>query len=136
MARVLPPAALVLAVSLLVSGCGPGAATDVGSEGIAPEALAERLEENSTPLILDVRTPAEYAEGHVPGAVNVPHTEVEAWLAGRQPATDTEVVVYCETGPRAARAEAALRDAGFERLRHLEGNMRAWRARDLPCAGC
>jgi len=155
--------AVAAAVGLaLASACGGDAGSAEGSaESIAPAALAARLagsggdgepagaaqaapaaapgeaEPGAPPLVLDVRTPGEYADGHVPGALNVPHTEIESWLAERAPAPDTEVVVYCETGVRAARAEAALREAGFERVLHLEGDMRAWRARDdLPCAAC
>lgn len=136
------PAALLAAAGALVLGlavaaCGDASSAQGDADRIAPEALAARLEAEAAPLVLDVRTPGEYASGHVPGAVNVPHTEIDAWLAERAPAPDTEVVVYCERGGRAARAEAALRDAGFARVRHLEGDMSAWRARDdLPCAGC
>ena len=83
-------------------------------------------------LILDVRTPEEYARGHVPGAVNIPHTEVEARLDELSGDKDRPVVVYCERGGRAGQAEATLLAAGFTDLRHLEGDMSAWREAGRP----
>lgn len=70
------------------------------------------------------------------GALNVPHTGIGARLDELEGHRDAEVVVYCERGGRAARAEAALRGAGFQRVLHLERDTRAWRDRDLPCTSC
>jgi len=83
-------------------------------------------------LILDVRTREEYASGHVPGAINIPHTEVEKRLAELGTDPTLPVVVYCERGVRAGKAESQLLAAGFSELRHLEGDMRAWRENDRP----
>ena len=57
----------------------------------------------SSPVILDVRTPEEYAAGHVPGAINIPHDQVRARLAEIDSAKDQPIVVYCRSGRRAAR---------------------------------
>ncbi len=75
-------------------------------------------------FVLDVRTPAEYAEGHVPGAVNVPHDQVASRLA--EIPKDKDVVLYCRSGRRAGLAADVLAAHGYTRLSHLEGDMEAW----------
>jgi phage shock protein E len=75
-------------------------------------------------FVLDVRTPAEYAEGHVPGAVNVPHDQLASRLA--EVPRDKDVVLYCRSGRRTALAADVLASHGYTRLSHLEGDMQAW----------
>jgi phage shock protein E len=63
-------------------------------------------------LLLDVRTPDEYAAGHVGGAVNIP-VQVLGQRLSEVGAKDRPVVVYCKSGGRSARAAAELRQAGY-----------------------
>jgi rhodanese-related sulfurtransferase len=123
---------VAVAAALGLAACSEAAA----GESIAPAALALRLAGADAPLVLDVRTPAEFARGRVPGARDVPHTELAARVAELGAARDREVVVYCERGPRASAAESILRGAGFTRVAQLEGHMSRWRASDLPCEAC
>jgi phage shock protein E len=81
-------------------------------------------------FVLDVRTPAEYAEGHVPGAVNVPHDQLESRLA--EVPKDKDVVLYCRSGRRTALAADVLARHGYTRLSHLEGDMQAWIDKGRP----
>ena len=98
-------------------------------EQITVEALASRIEQDSAPLILDVRSPEEYAEGHIPGAVNIHFREVSNQLdAIRELAGGSEVIVYCERGVRAGIAERSLLKADFSPVLQLTGHMPAWRA--------
>jgi rhodanese-related sulfurtransferase len=83
-------------------------------------------------LVLDVRTPDEFAAGHVPGAINVPHDQVEARVGELEGARTRDVVVYCGAGKRAATALETLKRLGFSRLGHLEGDWKAWEAAGLP----
>ena len=99
---------------------------------ISQEDLLKMLESGTAPLILDVRTPGEYRSGHVPQAINIPHNELASRLAQLADAKDREVVTYCERGPRAGFAESVLQEAGFSAVRHLLGDMYAWRRRGLP----
>ncbi|MBW2448191.1 MAG: rhodanese-like domain-containing protein [Deltaproteobacteria bacterium] len=87
---------------------------------------------DGAPLVLDVRTPDEFAAGHVPGATNIPFDEIATHLAEVEPYRDRGVVVYCERGRRAGAAERELRAAGFGDVRQIEGHMSAWRASNLP----
>lgn len=83
-------------------------------------------------FVLDVRTPEEYAEGHVPGAVNVPHDQIGARLA--EVPKDKDVVLYCRSGRRAGIAADVLAANGYTRLSHLEGDMQEWVAKGRPVA--
>jgi rhodanese-related sulfurtransferase len=67
---------------------------------------------NGRPLLLDVRTPAEFAAGHIPGAVNVPVDEMRGRV-GELP-RGRRVVVYCQVGQRGYLATRLLRQEGFE----------------------
>ena len=100
---------------------------------IEQSALLARIEQRDEGLvILDVRTPEEFAAGHVPGAVNIPYTHLPARISALPSAADKDIVVYCATGVRAERAATRLRENGFTRLLHLEGDMKKWEALGLP----
>lgn len=104
-----------------------------GDATIAPRTLAERIAWGDRSLVvLDVRTPEEYAEGHVAGARNIPHTEIAARLAELDDARERDVVVYCRSGRRTAIAIEALRKAGFTRLYHLDGDWLRWSEERRP----
>jgi len=83
------------------------------------------------PLLLDVRTPKEFAEGHVPNAINISHDEMGKRFTELGADKSQEIVVYCRSGKRAAFAEAVLREAGFTNLKHLEGDMLGWQKAGL-----
>ena len=99
---------------------------------ITQRELMQRLDMNEATLIIDVRKPDEFATGHVPGARNIPHNEIAARLGELRGHEDEEVVVYCESGRRAAIAQKILEQSGFTKVRHLEGDMKSWRKIGLP----
>ena len=119
---------LILAGSMFAAGCG---SEDTSATMTAAD-LAGRIGNGTAPAIFDVRTPEEFADGHVPGAINLPHTEVAGRVGEFSVYQDREVVVYCGTGRRAAMAEDALRTAGFTNVRDLEGHMKQWQADGYP----
>jgi phage shock protein E len=88
--------------------------------------LLQRIRTNHAGLILDVRSPEEYAEGHIPGAINIPHDQ----LGSRHPEIGThkhkEIVLYCRSGGRVGIAADILQAAGFNKLLHLAGDMGGW----------
>ena len=115
-------------VLLLALACGSGSRTDASGE-ISAQAVLAVVGQAGAPLVLDVRSADEFASGHVPGAVNISHEQVSARV-GELDAT-RDVVVYCERGPRAAKAAAVLSAAGFT-VKHLAGDMNGWREQGLP----
>jgi len=78
--------------------------------------------------IIDVREPAEYAGGHLPGAVNIPLAE----LTLRAELSAAPVVVVCASGGRSARAAALLEDAGHQEVANLLGGTFGWMAENRP----
>lgn len=72
-----------------------------------------REEVQAGALLLDVRTPAEHAAGHIEGSSNIPVQELDGRL-GELGATGRQVVVYCRSGARSAHAARLLRAAGHE----------------------
>lgn len=86
----------------------------------------------SNTIVLDVRTSSEFAQGHIKGAINISHDQINDNLSKIIGYKNQTVVVHCRSGRRAVSAENALRAAGFSDLRHLEGDMNGWQAADLP----
>lgn len=102
------------------------------AKDISQEALQERMKSPYDTLILDVRTEREYNNGHVPGAINIPHKELHDRLDELKPHKGKSIVLYCESGRRAGIATELLEQAGFSKLLHLKGDMKAWRNARLP----
>ena len=94
---------------------------------VAPSDLLDRIDRHERPVVLDVRSAAEFAVGHVPGAVNIPFGEIASGRAHVPCTRDNEVVVYCGHGPRAWVAGAGLRRLGFRHVVYLRGHWSAWR---------
>ncbi len=74
--------------------------------------------------IIDVRTPGEYAGGHVPGSINIPHMSVVARKGELAP--DKELVFICQMGQRSAMAAEFAAAVGFKELYNVEGGTEAW----------
>ena len=97
---------------------------------IAPSELSERRASGSAPVVIDVRTPEEYAAGHIPGALNISFDQVAQRISEVE--APHGVALYCMVGPRARKGEAALLSAGYTPVLHLEGGLAAWQAAGLP----
>ena len=69
-------------------------------------------------MVIDVRTTEEFASGHFPGAINIPHEQIVEGLAARSVPLDTPLALYCRSGNRSGRAVDALRSAGFSTLQN------------------
>lgn len=122
----------LLLVGLLVS-CRTGTNNTYGPTPlVAPGEVAAQLGTDAMPLILDVRTVEEYAQGHIPGAVNIPHYLLDERMEEVLAFKEKEVVVLCEVGVRAKEAEDYLKGQGFTQVKHLAGDMVRWRAERLP----
>jgi rhodanese-related sulfurtransferase len=94
--------------------------------------LAKSIATGSPPVVLDVRSRAEFRQGHVPGATHIPFWRVAAHASALPPPGDRTVVVYCGHGPRASWAASALRRLGFRNVRLLAGHWTGWRRSGLP----
>ncbi len=124
-------AALGIAATPPVMACAAGPVTTDGYE-VASLAHAHWREGKTSAIpfvFVDVRTPAEYAEGHVPEAVNIPVNELPRRL-GTIP-HDKQIYV-CVAGVRAARADKALAAHGFTTVEVVPASMRSWRLAGYP----
>ena len=96
-------------------------------ESISAADLEARLAQPTTAIaVLDVRTADEFAAGHVPGARNIPFSEIDTRIAELAALKEAGLVVYCRSGRRAELALSMLEAQGFQRLRHLAGDMIGW----------
>ena len=118
----------MLTTAALAEDLGPSQAPS-----ITAGALQAQRESGDAPVVIDVRTPDEYATGHIPGAINIPFEQVARRISeidGPQ-----GVALYCMVGPRARKGETALLAAGYEKVFHLEGGLAAWQAAGFPVEG-
>lgn len=72
-------------------------------------------------VVIDVRTPAEFAAGHVPGAINIEHTEITRRIDEAKVGKDDQVIVYCRSGRRSGIAQQALQRLGYTRVENYGG---------------
>lgn len=91
--------------------------------------FAEQIPKDEWPkmLVIDARDPGQFAKGHIPGAINMDWRQVLA-RRGEIP-KDKSVLIYCNTGSLSAQAGFALRVAGWENVRILQGGMEEWKAK-------
>ncbi len=117
---------LALAFTLLLTlvACAPkGGYKDVG-----PEEVYAALGQGA--LVVDVRTPEEYRSGHIPGAVNLPLDQIQAWA--KDLPKDRPVYLYCRSGNRSQKAAEYLVKEGYTNLYNLEGGILAIQQKGLP----
>lgn len=96
-------------------------------ENISVHDLAARIASDTPPLILDVRTPMEYAGGHLPNARLVPLSELRGHLEelrGKRPPGG--VAVICRTGNRSLSAAVTLKQNGFDKVVNVDGGLMKW----------
>lgn len=106
------------------------------SRGVAIHHLnpqdADKLISEGGVYLLDVRSPEEFQNGHIPGAVEIPLKELSRRLK-ELPADKTQpILVYCNNGDRSARAARLLYNEGRKDVYHLSGGLRAWTAAQKP----
>lgn len=104
---------------LVFNACGEPAPDARPIEGFTPEMQGKGL-------LIDVRTPEEYAAGHLEGAVNIdwlgPDFETKIQALDK----DRELFLYCKAGSRSAKAQKKLREWGFHHTVNLEGGYDAY----------
>ncbi|MCL5671286.1 MAG: rhodanese-like domain-containing protein [Acidobacteria bacterium] len=86
---------------------------DPAAHEVDAKQLHSYLDHNGKLLVLDVRTPAEYAKGHIPGAINVPMAVLARKIRAMKVAKDTTIVTMCEHGGRSSRAAMELQKMGY-----------------------
>ncbi|MDP3669111.1 MAG: rhodanese-like domain-containing protein [Telluria sp.] len=93
---------------------------------------ATQLINRGKTTILDVRQPAEFANGHVRDAKNIPLADLSSRIGELDKAKTKTVIVVCQQGARGDKAVKQLQAAGFEDVFNLDGGLAAWQAAGLP----
>ena len=125
---------LLLAASALLvalTGCSPSTQATPGVARVDVAEFATIITEPGVQII-DVRTPEEFADGHIRGAVNIPVQQPD--FAERVAALDPAATyaVYCRSGNRSQPAVAAMRDAGITNIYELQSGTKGWTAAGQP----
>lgn len=94
------------------------------------EAVLVMNDENT--LVVDVREPNEYAEGHIEGARNIPLAKIEERIAELESHRDLPILLNCQSGTRSLAAGKKLTRLGFTQVFELKGGMFAWKDQNLP----
>lgn len=116
-------AGLVLSCSAMVE--------EQGYRNIDAAQAAELIKQEQV-LILDVRTPEEYREGHIKGSVLIPVQELEREYTRISDFLQKPVLVYCRSGNRSVTASNILMSKGFHHLYHIKGGIKDWIRHQLP----
>ena len=128
MRRLLALIAILLGTTAVLAGCS-SSSDSASVENVSADQFLTASAEPGT-VVVDVRTPAEFAAGHVDGAVNI---DVESGNFASEIAAlpkDTTYAVYCRSGRRSTLATDQMAEAGFTSLVNLEGGVA-----DLQAAG-
>jgi rhodanese-related sulfurtransferase len=102
---------------------------------LSPKEAAALIRENGSRkdfVVLDVRTPQEYRDGHIEGAVLIDYTSGSFREEVKRLDRKNTYVVYCRTGNRSEKAVAILTGLRFEKIRHLRGGILKWTEEGLP----
>ena len=101
--------------TLVVLALGSAQASDASADAARDTSVDELT------LIVDVRTAEEFAAGHFPGAINIPHEDIIQGIQKFNVGKDQTVLLYCRSGNRSGQAEGRLQSAGFSGAKNVGG---------------
>ncbi len=123
------------AVLAAVAGCGGShALAPVKPQDISAAELQTMMDDGQPLLLIDVRTQAEFTEGHIPGSVNLPVEEIATWAPTL--GKNTRICCICGSGVRSRTAADTLIAEGFGQVYNLLGGMLEWTGDADPGCGC
>ena len=111
---------LLLSV-LFLAGCALPAEQEVSYRQINMDEAIAMMEEESGYIILDVRTPEEFAERHIPRAINIPNETISTEEIPELPDKDQLILVYCRSGNRSKQASEKLAALGYTNIVEFGG---------------
>lgn len=111
--------ALIMTTAFILGSCG------TGYKQISQDEAMKIMEEESGYLIVDVRRPDEFAEGHIEGAINVPNEGIAEEMPEELPDKDQLLLIYCRTGRRSKEASEKLAKIGYKNVYEF-GGINTW----------
>ena len=114
---------LILLAMLLLCACGQNKETkqEAVYVNITAEEAKQIMDTEEGYIILDVRAQEEYDQGHIPGAIVIPNTEIETRAAAELPDKDQLILVYCRSGRRSKLAADILVELGYTNIKEFGG---------------
>ena len=106
---------------MLLSSCGTLGSSSSGYRQISMDEAIKIMKEEKNYIILDVRRPDEFAEGHIPGAINVPNEEIGTAEIAELPSKSQLILVYCRSGRRSKEASEKLVKLGYTNVVEFGG---------------
>ncbi len=120
-------AALAVIIALLLQNMLLGGSKN----NIGPLQVTELINREDA-VVVDVRPIADFGQGHIIGALNIPSSALKNQLKQLEKKKQTPVIVACRSGSQSAAACKTLSSAGFEKVYNLKGGMMAWSSDGLP----
>ena len=102
-----------------------------GGRSVTPQELVNLVNHDKA-VVIDVRDPSEYSQGHIVDAINMPHTSLSGRLGELTKYKERPLILACKMGQHAGAAGTVLRKAGFENVARLKGGVAEWRNQNLP----
>ena len=115
----------VIMILMLLLGCAAPAREVPGYRQISMEEAIDMMEAESGYIILDVRTPEEFSDKHIPGAINVANETIGTGEIPELPDKDQLILVYCRSGNRSKQASEKLAALGYTRIVEF-GGINSW----------
>ena len=106
---------------MLLSSCGTTGGSSSGYRQISMDEAVKMMRDEKDYIILDARRPDEYAEGHIPGAINVPNEEIGTTEIAELPDKSQLILVYCRSGRRSKEASEKLARLGYTNIVEFGG---------------
>ena len=110
----------LILVMILLAGCS-SPKVEASYRQISMDEAITMMEETSGYIILDVRTPEEFAEKHIPNAINIPNETIGTAEIPGLPDKDQLILVYCRSGNRSKQASQKLADMGYTNIVEFGG---------------
>ncbi len=108
------------------------ATTTVFAKDVNPKNF-KNLVDSKAGLLVDVRTPGEFASGHIPGALNIDWKNQDEFTRKiKAIAKDKTVLIYCHSGHRSGLAKKYLQEKGYTKIYNLETGIKGWKKAALP----
>ena len=96
-----------------------------GADRISAQEVKAEMESGQNVILLDVREPSEFSQGHIPGARLAPLQSLQNYCQQKLPEKDTRIIVYCQSGSRSSSAVRLLKSLGYTNVANL-GSIMSW----------
>ena len=106
---------------MLLSSCKTSGSSSLGYRQISMNEAVKMMKDEKNYIILDARRPDEYAEGHIPGAINIPNEEIGTEEIPELPDKSQLILVYCRSGKRSKEASEKLIKLGYTNIVEFGG---------------